>query len=93
MQPTQTITIYSLLNGTYIKKSNGRTITLNLIANELPNYISIDSLKATAVSISLMNVPGEYPVYSTMTGQAYVKNQKQLILQVFHVLKTNQDPF
>lgn len=90
---SQTITIDSLLNGTYIKKSNGRTITLNLIANELPNYISIDSLKATAVSISLMNVPGEYPVYSTMTGQAYVKNQKQLILQVFHVLKTNQDPF
>ena len=52
---SQTIKINSLLYGTYVKKLNGRTITSSLIANELPNNISIDSLKATAVSISLMN--------------------------------------
>ena len=88
---SQTIKINSLLNGTYIKKLNGRTITSSLIANELPNNISIDSLKATAVSISLMNEEG-YAAYSTMTGQAYMNKQKQLILEVFHALRTSEGP-
>ena len=88
---SQTIKINSLLNGTYIKKLNGYTLKSNLIANKLPNNISIDSLKATAVSISLMNFEGN-TVYSTMTGQAYMNKQKQLILEVFHALKTSEGP-
>ena len=88
---SQTIKINSLLYGTYVKKLNGRTITSSLIANELPNNISIDSLKATAVSISLMNEEG-YAANSTMTGQAYMNKQKQLILEVFHALRTSEGP-
>jgi hypothetical protein len=73
------IKVNSLLNGIFEYNRNGRTIKLNLIANELP----VDS-STSAISISLMN---ENKVISTMTGQAYIdKNTKQLKLQLFHVL-------
>ena len=92
----RTITIDSLLNGTYENESNGRT--LKFIANQLPNNTSIDTLETTAVSISLMNdKEGDDKVNSTMTGQAYIykdsKTKKYAPkLQLFHVLKTeNKD--
>lgn len=88
----RTITIDALLNGIYENKSNDRT--LKFIANELPTNISIDSLKTTAVSISLMNdKEGDDKVNSTMTGQAYIdtKDQNKTKLQLFHVLKTDNN--
>ena len=73
------IKVNSLLNGIFEYNRNGRTIKLNLIANELP----VDS-STSAISISLMN---ENKVISTMTGQAYIdKNTKEIKLQLFHVL-------
>lgn len=77
------IKVNSLLNGIFEYNRNGRTIKLNLIANELP----VDS-STSAISISLMN---ENKVISTMTGQAYIdKNTKQLKLQLFHVLNRGE---
>ena len=86
-----TITIDSLLNGIYTNESNDRT--LKFIANELPNNISTDDQKATAVSISLMNDNEGDKVNSTMTGQAYIdtKDQNKYKLQLFHVLKTDNN--
>ena len=73
------IKVNSLLNGIFEYNRNGRTIKLNLMANELP----VDS-STSAISISLMN---ENKVISTMTGQAYIdKNTKEIKLQLFHVL-------
>jgi hypothetical protein len=88
----RTITIDALLNGIYENKSNDRT--LKFIANELPTNISTDDQKTTAVSISLMNDKEGYDkVNSTMTGQAYIdtKDQNKTKLQLFHVLKTDNN--
>ena len=88
----RTITIDALLNGIYENKSNDRT--LKFIANELPTNISTYDQKTTAVSISLMNdKEGDDKVNSTMTGQAYIdtKDQNKTKLQLFHVLKTDNN--
>ena len=88
------IKIDKLLNGTYENKINNRT--LKFIANGLSNFengINVDIPDAIAVSISLMNDHEGDKVNSTMTGQMYIDTVDNYtkILQLFHVLKTDNN--
>ena len=88
------IKIDKLLNGTYENKLNNRT--LKFIANGLSNFeneIYLDIPDAIAVSISLMNDHEGDKVNSTMTGQMYIDTHDNYtkILQLFHVLKTDNN--
>ena len=88
------IKIDKLLNGTYENKLNNRT--LKFIANGLSNFengINVDIPDAIAVSISLMNDHEGDKVNSTMTGQMYIDTVDNYtkILQLFHVLKTDNN--
>lgn len=90
------IRINTLLNGTYKNTSNNRT--LKFIANGLSNFenkIYVDIPDAIAVSISLMNDHEGDKVNSTMTGQMYIDIDTDYnytkILQLFHVLKTDNN--
>jgi len=88
------IKIDALLNGIYENKLNNRT--LKFIANGLSNFeneIYVDIPDAIAVSISLMNDHEGDKVNSTMTGQMYIDTDDNYtkILQLFHVLKTDNN--
>ena len=85
---------YDPWESAYENKINNRT--LKFIANGLSNFengINVDIPDAIAVSISLMNDHEGDKVNSTMTGQMYIDTVDNYtkILQLFHVLKTDNN--